>query len=423
MAVSLKHLFESGKSNGPDGTRVQPSNWNEEHVLTQATNRLLGRSTAGAGATEEITPGTALQLSGGDLNVVLDTDGTMAANSATVVASQSAVKTYADTKIPSSYLDTDGTLAANSDTKVATQKAVKTYADSLVAANDAMVFKGAQDCSSNPNYPAANRGDTYRVSVAGKIGGGSGPNVEAGDLLICNTDSSSSGNHASVGANWNIIQVNIDGVVVGPASVTDDRIAIFDGTTGKLIADGGYTISDIAANATNIAATIHAASSKATPVDDDELGVIDSAASNVLKKLTWANLKATLIAAFKAAAAAFWAGSNDATFLTPKTIADAGALVSQTSGTTINTDGSAGQNFMVTLDHNATFAAPTNLIDGKVYTWIIKQGSTGGTGAFNAVFVFPSTPTLSTGAGKYDIVSAVYCAADSKLIARFSKGS
>lgn len=31
--------------------------------------------------------------------------------------------------IPLSYLDTDGTLAANSDTKIATQKAVKTYVD------------------------------------------------------------------------------------------------------------------------------------------------------------------------------------------------------------------------------------------------------------------------------------------------------
>ncbi|MFA7308355.1 MAG: hypothetical protein WC026_16985 [Hyphomicrobium sp.] len=125
----------------------------------------------------------------------------------------------------------------------------------------------------------------------------------------------------------------------------------------------------------------------------------------------------------QAAASDFWAGTSVSKPTTPKTIADAGALVSLTSGTTINTDGSAGQNFMVTLDHNATFAAPTNLIDGKVYTWIIKQGSTGGTGAFNAAFEFPSAPTLSTGAGKYDIVSAVYCAADSKLIARFSKGS
>lgn len=62
----------------------------------------------------------------------LDTDGTLAANSDSKVASQKATKTYADTKIASSYLDTDGALAANSDSKIATQKATKTYADTKV---------------------------------------------------------------------------------------------------------------------------------------------------------------------------------------------------------------------------------------------------------------------------------------------------
>lgn len=42
------------------------------------------------------------------------------------------------------------------------------------------------------------------------------------------------------------------------------------------------------------AALIHAATSKTTPVDADELPMADSAASFGLKKLTWANLKATL---------------------------------------------------------------------------------------------------------------------------------
>jgi hypothetical protein len=45
---------------------------------------------------------------------------------------------------------------------------------------------------------------------------------------------------------------------------------------------------------TVIAPGTHAASSKATPVDADEIPLVDSAASNVLKKLTWANVKATL---------------------------------------------------------------------------------------------------------------------------------
>ncbi len=134
--------------------------------------------------------------------------------------------------------DTDGTLAANSDSRVATQKATKTYVDALLAANDAMVFKGATDCSGNPNYPAADAGHTYRVSVAGKIGGASGVVVEAGDYFICNTDSTSAGNQATVGTKWNVIQTNIDGAVVGPASATDGHIPQFDGTTGKLLKDG-----------------------------------------------------------------------------------------------------------------------------------------------------------------------------------------
>ena len=45
---------------------------------------------------------------------------------------------------------------------------------------------------------------------------------------------------------------------------------------------------------TALAAEIFAASGKTTPVDADTLAITDSAASNGLKKLTWANLKATL---------------------------------------------------------------------------------------------------------------------------------
>jgi hypothetical protein len=47
------------------------------------------------------------------------------------------------------------------------------------------------------------------------------------------------------------------------------------------------------------AAEIHAATGKTTPVDADELGIADSAASYALKKLTWANLKAMFVALFQ----------------------------------------------------------------------------------------------------------------------------
>lgn len=52
------------------------------------------------------------------------------------------------------------------------------------------------------------------------------------------------------------------------------------------------------AAAGNVPVDIHAAASKSTPVDADELGLVDSASSFSLKSLTWANLKATLSTAF-----------------------------------------------------------------------------------------------------------------------------
>jgi hypothetical protein len=123
---------------------------------------------------------------------------------------------------------------------------VQTAINAGFGANDAMVYKGVQNCSTNPNYPAGVQGETYRVSVAGKIGGASGVNVEIGDLIICITDSAA-GTHAVVGANWNIIQSNIDGAVTGSdsAAVTTEKIAVMDGTSGRIIKAGTKTIQEV----------------------------------------------------------------------------------------------------------------------------------------------------------------------------------
>ncbi|MGJ5203649.1 hypothetical protein [Bradyrhizobium sp. HKCCYLR20261] len=136
-------------------------------------------------------------------------------------------------------LDTDAALGANSDARVASQKAVKSYVDQIVGAADAMVFKGVINCSASPNYPAADRGWTYKVSAAGKIGGASGTNVEVGDTLFCITDGTASGTQAGVGASWNIIQANMDGGVTGPATAVGDNVAAFNGTSGKIVKDSG----------------------------------------------------------------------------------------------------------------------------------------------------------------------------------------
>lgn len=69
MPISLKHSFVSAKADGTDSTLVQPSNWNAEHQLQMATARIIGRTTAGAGAAEEISVGANLSLATGILNL------------------------------------------------------------------------------------------------------------------------------------------------------------------------------------------------------------------------------------------------------------------------------------------------------------------------------------------------------------------
>ncbi|WJI52579.1 hypothetical protein NLY44_07895 [Mesorhizobium sp. C089B] len=208
---------------------------------------------SGVGTRISFKPGGVEKVYVDATGLIVPTGSTVYLGDAPATSNSAAHKGYVDgATIPISYLDTDGTLAANSDTKVASQKAVKTYMDGRIAAQDAMVHKGVIDCSANPNYPAADRGWTYRVSVAGKIGGASGIVVENGDLIICQTDGTASGTQAAVGAQWDVIQTNLDGAAIGPASSVSGNITTFSGTSGKIIQDSGVAVSIDGTMAANV---------------------------------------------------------------------------------------------------------------------------------------------------------------------------
>jgi hypothetical protein len=55
MALSLKHAFTNPKADGGDATITRPSDWNAEHAIALATQRVVGRNTGGTGAAEEVT--------------------------------------------------------------------------------------------------------------------------------------------------------------------------------------------------------------------------------------------------------------------------------------------------------------------------------------------------------------------------------
>lgn len=144
-------------------------------------------------------------------------------------------------------------IGSASDTIIPTEKATREAIDASFTTQAAMRYKGALDCSTNPNYPAATVGDTYMVSVAGKVGGASGIVVEAGDFVIASA-TNAGGTQASVGTSWDVIQVNVDilpttkggtgssiavvagDLIYGNGSGTMTRLAL--GTTGYYLTAG-----------------------------------------------------------------------------------------------------------------------------------------------------------------------------------------
>lgn len=199
------------------------------------------------------------------------------------------------------------------------------------------------------------------------------------------------------------------GDFVGPASAVDGNMVVFDGLTGKIGKDGGppgvanslSTARDIdgqafdgSADITVIAPGTHAATSKTTPVDADELPLVDSAASNVLKKLTWANLKATLKGYFDGVYAP---SRNTVTAVTPA------------SGT-LTLDYALGEYFTTAPTANITTLAFSNLPGaGKGATIMLRftQDTTPRTFAWPASFKWAGgvAGVVSAGSGAVDVIA------------------
>ncbi len=195
------------------------------------------------------------------------------------------------------------TASANTNS---TQIATTAYADAAVAAAVAglLDFKGDTDASGNPNYPAASKGDSYAISVAGKVGGASGKSVDIGDMIVAKADNAG-GTEASVGTSWFVLEHNLVGALLTSQIGVDVQAysAVLAATTASFTTadetklDGIEALADVT-DAGNVGSSIHGSSAKTTPVDADTMPLIDSAASNALKKVTWSSIKATLLAYF-----------------------------------------------------------------------------------------------------------------------------
>lgn len=131
-------------------------------------------------------------------------------------------------------------------TQIATTEFVQGAIEHKLAANDAMLFKGFVDGTHNLPVNGYSAGWTYKVKTAGTY---AGYKCEIGDMLLATEDAAD--NQTSINnSHWMALQANIDGAVTGPTTAVANQVAVFDGTSGKVIKDSGYTIaSNVPANA------------------------------------------------------------------------------------------------------------------------------------------------------------------------------
>ena len=130
-----------------------------------------------------------------------------------------------------STTSTSGTASGVAATPLAV-KTVMDYAQNIIAAGDAMIFKGTIGSAGTitgsadvnglklDTLPTYNAGWTFKIAVAQTITGiGS---LEVGDMVVAINDKATTYNTAD----WTVIQTNIDGAVISTATLTNDQLIL-----------------------------------------------------------------------------------------------------------------------------------------------------------------------------------------------------
>ena len=239
MSVIVKHPFVSTVPDDADTSLVRPSNWNADHTITGL--------------------GTAAELNAGSPNGVatLDAGGKVPQSQIPVMGDVSYQGTWnASTNTPTLtssvgtkgyyyVVDVAGSTNLNgiTDWKVGDwaifngsvwQKVDNTDAVTSVNGQVGTVVLTAADVGAQP-------AGTYVTSV-----GATSPVTSTGGTTptIAMPAANSTTNGYLTSTDWNTFNTISTGGVVGPASATDNAIARYDGTTGKLIQNSVVTVSD-----------------------------------------------------------------------------------------------------------------------------------------------------------------------------------
>lgn len=182
-------------------------------------------------------------------------------------------------------------------------------------------------------------------------------------------------------------------VLLGGANVTTAAgdFAVMRGFASGVVRCMSYSFASTPV--ADIAALTHAATSKTTPVDADELPLVDSAASNVLKKLTWANLKATLKTYFDTLYGAI-AGSSS---IVTVGALNSGSITSGFGAIDVGTDAISGGTLKAATTMGVGAATPS--VSGAGISFPVTQSASTDANTLDDYEEGTWTPTLNATSG------------------------
>jgi hypothetical protein len=262
MAITVKHSKVSTIPDEADTSLVRPSDWNADHTLTgtiDIANGGTGQTTANA-AFNALVPSQT-----GNTGKYLTTNGTDTSWATNPLGTVTSVDLTASTGISVSGgpITTSGsitvtntapdqTVVLNSGTGISTSGTYPNFTVTNTAPDQTVSIASGTGISTSGTYPAftvTNTGVTSAVagtgiSVSGSTGAVTVTNTAPDQtvVLTAGTGISTSGTYP----NFTITNTSpsLGGDVVGPASATDNAVARFDTTTGKLIQNSTITLDD-----------------------------------------------------------------------------------------------------------------------------------------------------------------------------------
>jgi hypothetical protein len=240
MAITVKHNKVSLIPDAGDDSLIEPSDWNADHTLT-GLGTMAEQDANAVAITGGTISGVTLPASNITGTLGVPNGGTGASTLTGYVKGTGTTAMTASATIPNTDitgLGTASTKDAGAANGVATLDAGgKVPVSELPAAVlGALSYQGTWDASTNtPTLTSSTgtKGYYYVVAVAGTTNLDGITDWQIGDWAVYS------------GTAWQKIDnSDIGGDVVGPASATDNAIARFDSTTGKLLQNSVVTVSD-----------------------------------------------------------------------------------------------------------------------------------------------------------------------------------